>query len=52
MKEGDILTVKASNTNNTISQMLKNFFYGLTGNDAYSIVGSLSGIVTTDGTGK
>ena len=49
MKEGDILTVTLSNTNNTISQMLKNFFYGLTGNDTYSIVGSLSGIVTVDG---
>lgn len=49
MKEGDILTVTASNTNNTISQMLKNFFYGLTGNDTYSIVGSLSGFVTVDG---
>ena len=30
MKEGDILTATASNTNTTISQMLKNFFYGLT----------------------
>ena len=49
MKEGDILTVTVSNTNNTISQMLKNFFYGLTGNDTYSIVGSLSGFVTVDG---
>ena len=49
MKEGDILTATASNTNTTISQMLKNFFYGLAGNDTYSIVGSLSGIVTVDG---
>jgi len=49
MKEGDILTVTASNTNNTISQMLKNFFYSLSGNDSYSIVGSDSGIVTVTG---
>lgn len=49
MKEGDQLTVKASNTNNTISQMLKNFFYSLSGNDTYSIVGSASGIVTATG---
>lgn len=49
MKEGDRLTVSASNTNNTISQMLKNFFYSLSGNDAYSIVGSHSGIVTVTG---
>ena len=49
MKEGDIFTVTASNTNNTISQMLKNFFYSLSGNDSYSIVGSDSGIVTVTG---
>ena len=49
MKEGDQLTVKASNTNNTISQMLKNFFYSLSGNDTYSIVGSQTGMVTTTG---
>ncbi len=52
MKEGDILTVKASNTNNTISQMLKNFFYSLSGNDTYSIVGQHSGMVTVTGTAK
>ncbi len=49
MKEGDILKVTVSNTNNTLSQMFKNFFYGLTGNDTYSIVGSHSGIVTVTG---
>lgn len=52
MKEGDILTVKASNTNNTISQTLKNFFYSISGNSAYSITASHSGIVTVTGTGK
>lgn len=52
MKEGDILKVSASNTNNTIAQMLKNFFYSLSGNDTYSIVGSQSGIVTVTGSGK
>lgn len=49
MNEGDILTVSAANTNNTISQMLKNFFYSLSGNSTYSIVGSQSGIVTVTG---
>lgn len=49
MKKGDILTVKASNSNNTISQMLKNFFYSLSGSDTYSIVGSQSGRVTVTG---
>lgn len=49
MKKGDMLKVSASNTNNTLSQMLKNFFYGLTGNDVYSITGSHSGTVTVTG---
>ena len=52
MKEGEILTVRASNTNTTISQMLKNFFYSLSGNDTYSITGSHSGLVTVTGTGN
>ena len=52
MKEGDFLKVTATNTNNTLSQMLKNFLYSITGNDTYSITGSHSGIVTVTGTGK
>ena len=49
LKEGDILTVSASNSNTTISQMLKNFFYSLAGNNTYSIVGSQTGVVTVSG---
>lgn len=49
MKEGDFLIATATNTNNTISQMLKNFFYSISGNDTYSIVGKHSGIVTVTG---
>ena len=49
LKEGDILTVNVSNTNVTISQMLKNFFYSLAGNNTYSIVGTASGVVTVSG---
>ncbi len=49
LKEGDILTVTASNTNSTISQMLKNFFYNLSGQNAYRIVGSQSGVVSVTG---
>jgi len=49
MKEGDIITVNASNSNSTISQSLKNFFYSLSGNNTYTIVGSQSGIVTVTG---
>ena len=52
MKEGDFLKVTATNTNNTLSQMLKNFLYSITGNDTYSITGSHSGIVTVTGAGK
>lgn len=52
MKEGDFLKVTATNTNNTLSQTLKNFLYSITGNDTYSITGSHSGIVTVTGTGK
>lgn len=49
MKEGDFLIVSAANTNTTISQTLKNFFYSLSGNNTYNIVGSASGIVTMNG---
>ena len=49
VKEGDILTCSASNSNQTISQMLKNFFYGLSGNNVYSIVGAHSGTSTCEG---
>ena len=49
LKEGDIIVVSASNTNNTISQMLKNFFYSLSGDSSYTIVASQSGVVAVTG---
>ncbi len=49
LKEGDIFTVKVKNTNTTIAQSLKNFFYGLTGNDTAQIEASHSGVVTANG---
>lgn len=49
LKEGDIVTVSASNSNTTIAQSLKNFFYSLAGNNSYSIVASQSGIVAVNG---
>lgn len=49
LKEGDIITVSASNTNTTIAQSLKNFFYSLTGNNSYSIVASQTGVVAVSG---
>ncbi len=49
LKSGDKITVTVSNTNLTMSQMLKNFFYSLTGNNTYSIVASQSGMVVVTG---
>ena len=48
-KEGDMFLVKVENTNQTISQQLQNFFYTITGNDAYTISASAGGIVTANG---
>ena len=50
LKEGDRIAVTVKNTNQTISQSLKNFFYQLTGNDTYQIAAQHSGIVTVNGT--
>ena len=52
LKEGDIISVVVKNTNTTIGQMLKNFFYSISGNDTYQISGSHSGVVMTNGTEK
>ena len=49
LKEGDFVTVTARNTNLTISQMLRNFFYTIAGNDSYTIAGQHSGVVTVNG---
>ena len=49
LKEGDIVSVSVKNTNITIAQMLKNFFYSISGNDTYSIEASHSGVVMTNG---
>ena len=49
LKEGDIITVTARNTNQTISQMLRNFFYLISGNDSYQIEGQNTGVVSDNG---
>ena len=49
LKEGDIIYVSVKNTNQTISQMLRNFFYKVTGNDTYEIAAQNSGMVTING---
>lgn len=48
-KEGDLVSVSAKNTNQTIAQQLKNFFYTVTGNDSYTIAAEHAGIVTANG---
>lgn len=49
LKEGDIVTVRALNTNTTISESLRDFLYRTAGNNASSIAASHSGIVTSNG---
>lgn len=49
LKEGDYIKVSVKNVNATISQMLKNVLYGITGNESYVIAASASGIVVTTG---
>lgn len=48
-KEGDIISVSVKNTSQTLAQQLKNFFYTVTGNDAYTIAAEHAGIVTSNG---
>ena len=48
-KEGDMVSVNVHNKNQTIGQQLQNFFYTVTGNDAYTIAASAGGIVTANG---
>lgn len=52
LKEGDIFSTSVKNTNTTMAQQLKNFFYTVTGNDTYTIAAEHAGIVTANGTGK
>ena len=52
LKEGDIFSTSVQNTNSTLSQQLKNFFYSVTGNDTYTIAAEHAGIVTANGAGN
>ena len=49
LKEGDIVSVSVKNTNQTLAQQLKNFFYAVVGNDTYTIAASHGGIVYATG---
>ena len=48
-KEGDIISVHVKNTNQTIAQQLKNFFYTVTNNSTYTIAAEYTGMVTANG---
>ena len=49
LKEGDIISVTVKNTNQTIAQLLRNFFYMVSGNDTYQIAAQHSGVVSVNG---
>mgnify|MGYP004643987247 CR=1 FL=1 len=52
LKEGDMFSVSVKNTNQTLAQQLKNFFYTVVGNDTYTIAAEHGGIVTANGSGN
>jgi len=49
LKEGDNFAVTVKNTNTTIAQTLRNFFYRVTGNDSANIAARHSAVVTVNG---
>lgn len=49
LKQGDIISVTVKNNNKTIAQMLRSFFYKISGSDAYQIAASHSGVVMANG---
>jgi len=49
LKEGDIISVSVKNTNQTLSQMLRNFFYTISGQDVYQIAAEHAKMVSVNG---
>ena len=49
LKQGDIISVSVKNSNQTISQVLKNFMYRVSGGNTYNIAAADSGIVNVNG---
>lgn len=49
LKQGDIVSVTVKNTNRTISAILKDFIYSVTGNNSATITSRHSGIVNVNG---
>jgi len=48
LKQGDMVFVTVKNTNETIAQLLRNFFFQVTGEEAYQIAAKHGGIVTVN----
>lgn len=49
MKSGDVFSVSVKNTNTTISQSLRNFFYSISGNSTATVAAQSTGMVTGNG---
>ena len=49
LKEGDIFSATVKNTNKTIAQMLRTFFYKITGQGSYQVAASASSMVVNNG---
>lgn len=49
LKEGDIFSTSVKNTNQTMSQQLKNLWYKVSGDNSYTIAAEHAGIVTANG---
>lgn len=49
LNEGDMISVSVKNTNQTLSQMLRNFFYTISGQDTYQVAAEHSKMVTVNG---
>lgn len=49
LKQGDHVSVSIKNTNTTISQMIKNVLYSITGDASYVISAKASGAVVSNG---
>jgi len=49
LKEGDMVSVTVKNTNQTIAQLLRNFFYQVAGDDSYQIAARKNAVITVNG---
>lgn len=49
LKKGDMVSVTVKNSNKTMAQMLRSFFYSISGSDSYQIAAQHSGVVMANG---